>query len=175
MTKFFKFALLSAALVMATLPSELIAGEPVMIYQRVHSLVASHDNRVTLRVWPDNRMELRFPPYSPRAGRYEQLLDDEQFREFSRIFDGLPKVTQRELAERLESRRDGERFYVADADIVRFEDRRDRGDVIVLAAPAPDVWRSLGHHRAELDAIAETEQALLRWIDAHLGGMRRSQ
>ena len=170
MTKLLPAAFISLALLAIGWMVPAVAGEPVLVYQRIHSLVAHHDNRISLRVWADDRMEIRFPAYTPRAGRHEQRLTPEQRSELLAIVDGLPDITQQELSARIEHRRDGERFHVADADIVRFEYRPEETRETVLAVPAPDVWSRLSRGDAELAAIAATEQALRRWMDSRLVG-----
>lgn len=168
MTKLLPAGFISLALLAIGWMVPAVAGEPVLVYQRIHSLVAHHDNRISLRVWADDRMEIRFPAYTPRAGSHQQRLSSEQRSELFAIMDGLPDITQEELTGRIGQRGGGERYHVADADIVRFEYRPEETREIVLAVPAPDVWSRLSRGDAELAAIVATERALRRWMDNHL-------
>lgn len=175
MKKLDRTALIFLMLLAMSLTTPVAAGEPVLVYQRIHSLVAHHDNRISLRVWADHRMEARFPAYTPRAGRYERQLSAEHLRELFAILDGLPDITQQQLNARLDQGRSAERVHVADADIVRFEYRNAGGEGIALAVPAPDVWSHLRRSDEALAALSATEQALRRWMDDALANVEEEQ
>lgn len=144
------------------------ASEPIFTFQRIHVLVAGHDNRISLRVWDDGRMEMRFPPYTTRAGFYQRTLSSDEYGELTQILEQLPSIAQDQLSQRLDQARSATLAYVADADIVRFEYRRDHAEDIALYVPAPDVWSRIARDIDELAAVAATEQALRGWMDVQI-------
>lgn len=140
------------------------AAEPVYVYQRIHVLVAHHDNRVSLRVWPDGRVEMRFPPYTPQAGFYQWTATPTERAELDAFFTQAERHDASVLASALSARGDQDLVLVADADVVRFEWRgADRASNSLLIE-SPEAWSRALPESSELSDLAQIESGLLDWM-----------
>ncbi|QOC22132.1 hypothetical protein IC757_14065 [Wenzhouxiangella sp. AB-CW3] len=159
---------IAALTLLISLVSTGIAEEPAISYQRIHSLITDQDNRISLRVWDDGRMEIRFPSYTTRAGTYHRDLQDDEMAELHAIFETLQPIDQSRLDQHLDQSRSQTPTHVADADVVHFERRRNDDLEISLRAPAPDVWSRIARDVDELAVMNSAEQALRSWMDQQI-------
>lgn len=165
---------LASFLLLANAPTETNAStEPVFVYQRIHSLVQHHDNRITLRVWDDGRMEMRFPAYTPRAGHYQGHLESSGMTELDRMVSMLANIRPAELTDRLNLARSTSLVEIADADMVRFSHRGASREKFELVLPAPDAWSSVIPQVSELAILDELERDLRGWMDRQIQRMER--
>ena len=163
---------LASFLYFANAPAETNAStEPAFVYQRIHSLVQHHDNRITLRVWEDGRVEMRFPVYTPRAGHYQRQLDQSERDELNRIVSVLANIQPTGLVGSINVARQTSRVEVSDADIIRFYRQHTDREAFDLLVPAPDVWSSLAPEITELAVLNELEQDLRGWMDRQIQRM----
>lgn len=165
----FRTALIALIALIGLLLSPLIAAqepveEPVYVYQRIHVLVAHHDNRMSLRVWADGTVEMRFPPYTSQAGQYRWAASAEELAELDAFFAAAGRHDSGVLERARGARGEDELVLVADADLVRFELRGAGRAPQTLMIEAPDAWSRALPESAELAALAQTEGALLDWM-----------
>jgi hypothetical protein len=147
--------------------------EPALVYQRIHALVAHHDNRITLRVWDDGQVEVRFPAYTPRAGLYRGRLDHSGMESLDRLVSELVEIQPGDLTARINQVRSNNLAEVSDADIVRFIHRQPGREPVELRTPAPDVWSTRAPEIAELRKIEQLEKDLRAWMDQKMHLLER--
>ncbi len=157
--------LIAALTLLLGMASTVAADDPEITYQRIHSLVASHDNRITLRVWEDGRMEMRYPVYTSRAGHYRHRLLAAEKDELASILSTLPETSESELLEQVRSARGDELFLISDADRVVFHVRHVHRSDIRLNVPGPDALARAMPGIAEVEAIVSAEKAVHEWMD----------
>ena len=139
-------------------------AEPIYVYQRINVLVADHDNRMSLRVWADGTVEMRFPPYTPQAGHYRWTASAQERAELDAFFAAAGRHDPGLLETARAARGDAELVLVSDADLVRFEQRGAGRARHALMIEAPDAWSRALPESTELAALAQTEGALLEWM-----------
>ena len=157
-----RFLLVLISLLFVPLPAA--AEEPVYLYQRIHVLIAHHDNRISLRLWVDGTVEMRFPSYTPQAGVQRWTASAQERAQLDAFF-GAASRQDPHLIETARARSDdGELIYIADADIVRFEVRDAGRAPRLLMIEAPDAWSRALPQSAALQELAQTERDLLAWM-----------
>ncbi len=166
--------ILAGLLVLASGPAQSASSEePAFVYQRIHALVAHHDNRITLRVWEDGRLEIRFPAYTPRAGLYRGRLEQAEVETLEQMVSMLAGIQPDPLFTRLNQVRSSALIEVADADIVRFIHTGPDRQTVELRTPAPDAWSSLAPEVGELRELEQLEKNLRAWMDQQMKGLER--
>jgi len=167
--KTFRLVLLTLiGLLLSPLPAVLAqtVDEPVYLYQRINVLVAHHDNRVSLRVWADGTVEMRFPPYTPQAGHYRWTASAQERAELEALFGAAGRHDADVLEAARAARSGDELVLVADADLVHFELREAGRAPHALMIEAPDAWSRALPEAVDLATLARTEAELLAWMRA---------
>lgn len=161
-----KHALLATAMVglaAAALPPAW-SIEPDLVYQRIHAQVADHDNRISLRLWPDDTIEMRFPAYTRQAGHYRWQAGPDERQQLENVFSELCQLPRDQLAAAIHSPREGTLTEVADADLVRFVGRGLNCEAFELVVEAPDALSRARPDVAELANLKRLESDLLDWM-----------
>lgn len=147
--------------------------EPTFVYQRIHALVAHHDNRITLRVWGDGQVEIRFPAYTPSAGLYRGRLDHSGMEALNQLVSELAEIQPGNLTARINQVRSSALVEVSDADIVRFIHRQPGREPVELWTPAPDAWSTQVPEIVELREIEQLEKDLRAWMEQQIQFLER--
>lgn len=141
-----------------------VAAEPRLTYQRVHALVAHHDNQISLRVWKDHTVEMRFPPYMRLAGLYRWQASAGDLDEVDRFFRAVEEAKNQDLPSAMLRAGQEEMIRVADADRVRVRYRGSERSHFDFDIEAPDAWSRALPARSALQTLAEAEQSLRQWM-----------
>ena len=173
MTTNLKFSLVAsvlAALLVGQAPGLAQPDEPLYTYQSIHTLIAHRDNRISLRVWADGRVEMRFPPYSPQAGHYQWRASEAELERLDNLFAPFLQADAETLErERATSARgEGEVVTVADADLVRFSARLPDRQSTDLLIESPRAWRRVSPQARQTANLAEAEARILEWMRSNI-------
>ena len=156
-----------AALVLLCQPPGLAqSGDALYTFQSIQSLVAHHDNRVSLRVRRDGRVEMRFPVYTPQAGQYEWRASPAELDELEQLFAPFMQTDQAALErERATSARaEGELVTVADADLMRFSARLPDREYVHFVTESPGAWDLAVPGSRRIAGLAEAEREVIEWM-----------
>jgi hypothetical protein len=127
-------------------------------------LVAHHDNRFSLRVWPDGQAEMRFPPYAAQAGEYRWRLSAEAQAELEAQFSQLAEIELTNLSSAMHQQRTATLTELTDVDLLRLEYRQgDRAPVAVMLE-SPDAWHRALPELTDLARLAELQADIFNWM-----------
>lgn len=136
------------------------------VYQRINTLVAHHDNRISLRVHAGGIVEMRFPPYTPQAGVYRWQADAGEMARLDALFAEAVRLEQGVIERAQAQRSGGDLVVLADADVVRFEIRAQGRAARSLVVESPEAWSRALPDSTELAQLARTESEILDWMRA---------
>jgi uncharacterized membrane protein len=169
MSRTFFASLLVSFLVVIGYPPLLHASEPVLVYQRIHTLVNHHDNRISMRLWEDGSIEVRFPHYSPMAGQFRWQVSDEERNHLTDVMSKVEQISQHEINQELRQARHAALIEIADADMVRIEQRLNDRAEVTLFVESPELWSRKVPGWKEMKELADVEKQLLEWIRHKVG------
>lgn len=138
--------------------------EPMYTYQRVHTLIAHHDNRITLRIWGDRQLEMRFPPYTPQAGEHRRQISQAEFERLEQLLAPFLQVDPMIIEQARIAQGDGTVTAIADADLVRFSARLPGRNAVDFLIESPAAWSRVLPGARGLADLAEAERQLLEWM-----------
>lgn len=147
-------------------PQPARAESPELSFQRINVLVAHHDNRFSLRVWPDGLAEMRFPFYTRQAGLYRWQLESDELTRLRLLFETAAGIDPEHLQSSIAERRNQRLVTVADADLMRLVMADGRGGVREWVIESPMAWHQALPDFDELGALARVESELFSWMQA---------
>ena len=150
-----------------------LAEEPRYVFQQINVLVAHHDNRFSLRVWPDGRADMRFPAYAVNAGHYRWQLEPEQLAALDAHFRQLAQMDLPGMEARMRSETSDKLVTVADADLLRLELRDEQRAPIEVLMESPQAWSSVLPDVAELSRLADVQAGIFEWMQEHVEVLER--
>lgn len=140
------------------------APEPLLVYERMHSMVADEENTVRLAVYADGNVEAHFPPYSPQAGTYRWSISPTELNRLLDLAAPIANLDSRNLLVSIQTTRSQNMMEVTDADRVSVEINdpgRGRNRVVV---PSPDIWRMHLPKGHGMETVATVTTELAAWM-----------
>ncbi len=154
----------SLILLLLFLAAPSLAEQPRLVFQQIQVAIAHHDNRFSLRVWPDGRAEMRFPPYTTYAGHYQWQLDADQLAMLDASLQAVAQLDLSGLQARKRSQASSELIEIADADWLRLEYRDDHQTQLQLVMESAQAWDSAMPGIRELAELAQLQATLFDWM-----------
>ena len=143
-----------------TFSADAAAVEPVIHYQQNISMLAGIDDRLSMRIFGDGRVQVHYPVYMKKAGDYEMQLDETELVDLiaSLSSDGIMAFDEAKAIEKVRDHkkalREKNRFYeISDAvetvvEIKLDEYQKDQASKKVKNFHKAFRWKNIEHDAA---------------------------